>query len=333
MLEGYALQAVAHGADLLSFFRWRTACTGAEMFCHGILDHSNVPNRRFAELESLCRRLEHLPGLGDTTLHSQTAILYSADQEFALKNQTQSEGFAYWTQLRLFHEACTGLGVNVDVVHEDTPLDSYKVVVVPTHFVADPSLASRLEDFTRAGGTVVITNRSGVQDKNGNCILGQELPTIFQSLCGCRVTEYDAIGPVFQSLELTRGGSYQITSWCDLLEVDTARVWARYHGRFYSGTPAITKNTYGKGTAYYVGTVGEKSLYRTLLLEIFREQKISMWDTMPQGLEVTTRSGTGGTYQFFFNNTPHSQHMQIGSEPVAFRPMEMKIKAESGEWV
>ena len=92
MLEGYALQAVAHGADLLSFFRWRTACTGAEMFCHGILDHSNAPNRRLRELEALSRRLEQLPELGNTTLHSPVAVLYAADQEFALKNQTRSCG-------------------------------------------------------------------------------------------------------------------------------------------------------------------------------------------------------------------------------------------------
>ena len=333
MLSGYALQAVAHGADLLSFFRWRTACTGAEMFCHGILDHANVPNRRLRELEELFRRLEQLPGLGDTTLCSPAAILYAAEQEFALKNQTQSEDFAYWTQLRLFHEACVGLGVNVDVIHEDAPLDGYQVVMVPTHFVTNPDLASRLEDFACRGGTVVITNRSGVQDKNGNCILGQELPTVFRDLCGCHVTEYDPIGPVKQTVTLAKGGTYQITSWCDLLELDTAQAWARYQGRFYSGVPAIAKNRFGEGTAYYVGTVGEKALYRTLLIEVFREQALPLLETLPQGVEVTTRSGESGTYQFFFNNTIHGQNFQLKGERVHLRPLEMKIRTEKEVWV
>ena len=87
-----------------------------------------------------------------------------------------------------------------------TPLESYKVVLAPTHFITDPDVVARLEDFVQKGGTVV-TCRSGVKDKNGNCILGQELPTLFRGLCGCHVTEYDAIGPACQKLALERGGS------------------------------------------------------------------------------------------------------------------------------
>ncbi|MGM9538054.1 MAG: beta-galactosidase [Candidatus Onthomonas sp.] len=332
MLEGYALQAVAHGADLLSFFRWRTACTGAEMFCHGLLDHSNADNRRLAELDRLCRRLERLPRLNETTVHSQVAMLYSADQEYALKNQRQSEGFAYWTQLRLLHNACMTLGVNLDVIQEQSSLEGYKVVLVPTHFITDPDLAARLENFTRAGGTAIITNRSGVKDKNGNCILGELLPTCFRRLCGCYVEEYDPIGPVIQRLYAKGGGAYYITGWCDLLVPETAEVWARYADRFYAGTPAITKNRFGQGSAYYVGTVGEKALYRTLMLEAFREQGIPVIDTLPQGVEVTSRTGPGGSYRFLFNNTLHGKHFPMEGEQVVLGPLEVKIQTETGEW-
>ena len=332
MLEGYALQAVAHGADLISFFRWRTSCTGAEMFCHGLLDHGNVPNRRLAELEGLCRRLEKLPGLGDTVVHSQAAMLYSADQEFALKNQEQSRGFAYWKQLRLFHDACMNLGVNLDVVEEHTPLEGYKVVIVPTHFITDLEVVANLEEFARKGGTVVVTCRSGVKNKNGNCILGQELPTLFRNLCGCRITEYDAIGPAVQELVLERGGNYRITSWCDLIEPDTAQVLARYQKRFYSGIPAITKNAFGNGVAYYVGTVGELALYRTLMLTVFQEQGISV-ARLPHAVERTMRTGPGGTYQFFFNNSIHGQNIDVDGQKLHMQPFEMKILTQQGTWV
>ncbi len=332
MLEGYALQAVAHGADLLSFFRWRTSCTGAEMFCHGLLDHSNVPNRRLKELEQLCRRLERLPGLGNTTVHSQVAMLYSADQEFTLKNQEQSKGFAYWTQLRLFHDACMNLGVNLDVIEEHASLDSYKVVLVPSHFITDSEVVTQLEDFARKGGAVVVTCRSGVKDKNGNCIWGQELPTLLRGLCGCHVIEYDAIGAARQELALERGGTYQITSWCDVLELDTAKAWARYQDRYYAGMPAVTKNQFGQGAAYYLGTVGEKALYRTLLLEIFTQQGIPVLDMLPQGVEATIRSGEGGIYRFFFNNSMKGQSIRLDGRRVQLGPLEMKIQTESGTW-
>lgn len=333
MLEGYALQAVAHGADLLSFFRWRTAISGAEMFCHGLLDHNNKPNRRLAELEVLCRRLEDVPELSDTAVRSQVAMLYSAEQEFALKNAYQSEGFAYWTQLRLFHEASMNLGVNLDILPEGHSLEGYRVVLVPTHFITDTSVVSQLEDFAAQGGTVVITNRSGVKDKNGNCILGQSLPGPLRELCGCYVEEYDAIGPAKQRIRSTFGGSFQITGWCDLLKLETAKSWAKYADRYYAGVPAVSWNQYGKGKAYYVGTIGEKAMYRALLQEIYREQGIELMELLPTGVESTVRTGPGGTYRFFFNNTNHGKSFHMGEEKISLLPFEMKIRNQTGKWI
>lgn len=333
MLEGYALQAVAHGADLVSFFRWRTACTGAEMFCYGLLDHDNVPNRRLNELEGLCRRLRNIPDLRETTARAQVAMLYAADQEFALKNQKQSQGFAYWTQLRLFHNACVNLGVNLDIVPEGVDLAPYRVVIVPTHFITNEPIVTQLEEFAQKGGTVVITNRSGVKDQNNNCILGQPLPGAFRRMCGCRVVETDAIGPREQTLHTARGGKYKIHTWCDLLELETARVWARYLDRYYSGAPAVTVNRFGKGSVYYVGTVGEKALYLTLLLEIFDLQGIPSISSLPQGVEITTREGASQWYKFIFNNTNEGKTVCVNDCKIVLQPFEMRILNEKGVWL
>ena len=331
MLEGYAMQAVAHGADLISFFRWRTSKSGAEMFCHGILDHDNHPNRRLRELEGFCDRLRTLPELSETTLPSKVAMLYSAEQEYSFKYETQSEGYAYWTQLRLFHEACMNLGVNVDILPEGADLSGYSVILAPTHYVVDPAVVSQLEEAARRGAAVVLTNRSGVKDKTGNCIVGQQLPTVFAGLCGCHVTEYDAIGYRKQTLTTEDGENYTITSWCDLLEADTAQVWACYRGRYYDGTPAVTRNAWGDGCAWYVGTVGEKALYRRLLAEIFREQGVGIL-TLPVGVESTVRSGAEGTWRFFFNNTMEEKAFELEGETVTLAPLEVKIRTDKGQW-
>lgn len=74
-------------------------------------------------------------------------------------------------------------------------------------------------------------------------------------------------------------------------------------------------------------------MYRTLLIEAFRERGVPLLETLPQGVEVTTRSGEGGTYQFFFNNTVHGQNFQLQGERVHLRPLEMKIRTEKEVWV
>lgn len=333
MLAGYALQAVAHGADLLCFFRWRSCCSGAESMGHGILDHDNRDNRRLRELADLFRRLEKLPELDQTTITSQVAILYGADQEFALKNQRQSKKYDYWTQLQLFQEACTGLGVNVDVIQETEDLEGYRVVLVPSHIVIEPTLAGRLEAFAAQGGTVVLTSRSGVKDKTGCCVFGEPLPTVFRRLAGCIVPEYDPIGNGVQHIAAVRGESYQVSGWCDLLEPETADVWARYTDRFYAGTAAVTRNTFGDGAAYYVGAVGERAMYRTLLTEVFREQGIPYLTTLPRGVEVTTREGPGGWYRFYFNNTASGVHFPAEGELLSLRPFEVAIRTTQEVWV
>lgn len=330
MLEGYALQAVAHGADLLSFFRWRTASTGAEMFCHGLLDHANIPNSRTRALEGLIKRLATIPGLADTQPRSQVAILYGADQEFSFRNQRQSDGFGYWTQMRLFHEACMNLGVSVDVIEQTSELDGYDVVIAPTMFVTDDDVAAGLERFAEAGGTVVLTDRSGVKDMNGNCIVGEALPTRFSEMCGCHVLEYDPIGKRERGLQVVGGGRRAITSWCDLIETDGADVWANYSDGPYAGTPAITRNDRGSGRIYYVGTVGEKSLYRDLMKEIFRNLGLPHLEDLPLGVEACGREGAGGSFLFVFNNTMDPVDFLTGEGRIELAPLEVKIRTNDG---
>ena len=47
----WAMQSVAHGADYISFFRWRTCTFSTEMYWHGILDYDNRDNRKLAEVK------------------------------------------------------------------------------------------------------------------------------------------------------------------------------------------------------------------------------------------------------------------------------------------
>ena len=81
-----------------------------------------------------------------------------------------------------------------------------------------------------------------------------------------------------------------------------------------------------------MGTVGERALYRTLLLTVFREQGIPV-SRLPQGVELTARTGPGGTYQFYFNNTALSHDMEADGQKVHLQPFEMKIRTEQGVWV
>ncbi len=333
MLEGYGMQAVAHGADLLSFFRWRTAATGAEMYCFGLLDHDNKPNRRLAELKALQERLSHLTGLEGTKVTSEVALVFSPDQSYSFANQTQSAGFDYWRQERLFHDVLMGLGVNVDVVSDEADLSAYKLVIVPAYAVTGDAFVEKLKAYVRGGGHAVLTVRSGAKDENGNCTVGEYLPGKFAELCGCHVKESDAIGEARQTVLDANGNTHSVTTWCDLLELDGARSIAEHNERFYAGVSAAARNEYGDGTCTYVGVVGSKSFHRALLVSELHLAGIDLVEGLPMGVESCTRAGEGGEFRFFFNNTMKSHMFFYQGERVAMQPLEAKVLAPGGHWL
>ena len=327
MIKGYALQAFAHGADTVVHFRWRNAVSGAEMYWHGLIDHSNVPGRRFEEFASLCETAETLKAVQETEIKSEVAILYASDNEYAFKIQPQTHGMYYMEQLMLFHAAFKKLGLNVDIIGKHEDLSGYKVVVAPEMYVTDMGVVKRLYEFTEQGGTVILTNRSGVKDANNNCIMAQ-LPTVYRELVGAYVEEYNPIGHDTGVLKLNDGSVYQCRQWCDILCAEGAEVLACYDSDFYKGKAAIARNTYGKGAAYYVGTVGQKALYDRILREALEQAQIPIVEGLPDNVEITTRTSDSVTVRFLFNNTDKEQCVKLEGQELCLAPFEMKVEVQ-----
>ncbi len=357
MIKGYALQAAAHGADAVLHFRWRTAKSGAEMFWHGLIDQSNIPGRRFEEFCSLTGTLKENPVPEETEIHNQAAILYSTESEYAFKIQPQVEGMHYFTQLKAYHDAFTANGVGVDMIDANSDFSGYRIVVAPALFLADEELAGRAEEFVRKGGHFVLTNRSGVKDENNQCVC-RALPGIFADLAGVYVTEYDPVGLKKQRIRIQKDswkqGSILCVSaedkdtafardelccslWCDILGIETADVLAVYGENFYENAPAVTRNHFGQGECYYVGTVLNRRGMISLIGEIVRVAGAEHIMGLPLGVEYTVRESEKERIHFLFNNTNRKKKMELRrvnaygmGEPVKYElePFEMQIERQ-----
>lgn len=324
MIKGYALQAIARGADSVIHFRWRSAVSGAEMFWHGLIDQSNAPSRRFYEFAQLCKDAEALDTDG-TTISSDIALLYSADTETALKIQPQTDGFHYYNQLKSFHDGIVSLGANCDIISEKADFSGYSVIIAPTMFITDESVVKRLYSFAENGGTVVLTNRSGVKDQYNNCIMSP-LPTVFSDLTGCTVEEFDAIGR--DAAHITMNGiEYETVCWCDILKASGASVIAEYTDRFYKGSPAVTVNSYGSGKCYYVGTIGKRDFYKELCKIILSEAGLDIITDLPQNVELSVRDGGDKRITFIFNNNDKAVEFSCMNKKFRLEPFEMKTAA------
>ncbi|MBP3542607.1 MAG: beta-galactosidase, partial [Lachnospiraceae bacterium] len=75
----WTMQSIAHGADFISYFRWRTATMGTELYWHGILDYSGRENRRLREVREVYGKLQNMKGLAGTKYHAEVAVLKDYD--------------------------------------------------------------------------------------------------------------------------------------------------------------------------------------------------------------------------------------------------------------
>ena len=340
MLEGYSLQAIAHGADAVLHFRWRTAVAGAEMFWHGLIDHNNMKGRRFQEFCSLCQTVKEWKEIEGSVVKNRVAILYSSEQEYGFKIQPQVEGMHYFTQIKAYHDAFTCLGIGVDVVDWLSDLSDYDIVIAPTLFITNSRIEANLKEYARQGGTLVLTSRSGVKDEFNQCIMAP-LPTVFSELTGSIVKEYNPLGENTQKIEVShkiwKGKPFSCALWCDILEPNQAEVLARYGEDFYQGEAAITVNNYGNGKVYYVGTVLNRKGMKALAESIVKGLGIEYIQGLPFGVERTVRQKEAERFVFLFNNTEKKQDFVFWkvkdertpvSERAILEPFEMAIVKE-----
>ena len=75
-------QAIAHGADFVSYFRWRTAPVGTEIYWHGLLNYDNEPNRRLRELKKIAAETEKMAGLSGSRYQARIAMVKDYSNEW-----------------------------------------------------------------------------------------------------------------------------------------------------------------------------------------------------------------------------------------------------------
>ena len=163
---------------------------------------------------------------------------------------------------------------------------------------------------------------SGLVDENDRCVFG-EYPGKLREILGIWVEETDALRPEEKNRMLTAKGSglprdsYDCGFLCDLLHLRGAEALAVYGDDFYAGLPCATRNRFGRGTAYYIGTEPEDAFLSDLLTRICRETGLSGLFPSDPGVEVTCREGEEGTVFFVLNHNATEASVDFGAERFA----------------
>ena len=320
-LRKIAFQQVGHGADGMVWFRWRTCTAGREQYWHGLLGHDGKGLRRYREAAQTASDLHKLSDvLEGTTVEAPVAIIYDYDSIWALRIQPGYAGNTYHTAMDLVYGALSRAGVNVDFIQSTEDLGRYKAVFAPDLYVLPDEAAQALSDYVQAGGVLFADSRTGVKDETGLCH-ERTLPGLLSDALGIAIEEYESLDHTWQTgqafaYEVTGkgdlAGTYTATMAAEWVQPQTAEVLAGYTAWHMTAFAAATRNRFGKGTGYFLGTVIEgEGFYDLLIADILRSAGVEATVSPPAGVEVSVRAGQGKRLLFLVNHTEEKQAVGI----------------------
>lgn len=324
-----SLQAVARGGDGVMFFQWRASKAGAEKFHSGLLQHVGAERSRvFAEVAALGAELGKLNPVAGSLVRNRVAIAFDWHAWWAVELESKPGRIDYVATARSFHRWFYERNIGVDFVHPGASLAAYDLVVAPALYLLPAKSAVNLTNFVSRGGTLLATYFSGIVDENEHVVLGG-YPALLREALGLWVEEW-APYPEGRKNGVRFGGRKAgCDHWCDLLHLDGAKALATYTDDFFAGRPAVTRNSHGRGAAYYAGTRLDAAGLDLLLDQVVKEAGVRPVLRTPAGVEATVRESRNGRFLFLLNHTDRVANVAVGD----FRGRDLITGKTTGRFV
>ena len=296
---------ISRGCDSLLYFRWRTCRFGAEEYWCGILDHDNVPRRRYQEIAQIGQEMKTVgEEILGTHVHIDCAVaagdydVTEADNtlSFGLKNNKDVAGDV--------HAVLFKGGLSVGFVHPEDDLRGIKLYLIPHWAVFDSAWVPKLENYVADGGLLVIGGRTATRDTDNN-VVAETIPGCLRKLAGITVEKYGRQNRPDQKPKfINLNGKSQITEqWYEVLNLENAAEFATWSGRHLGGKTAISINAFGKGKVLYVGTYLTTEIMEMLLPELLKLAGLEKtWADSPAGVSVVLRKNADKKIWFLINN-------------------------------
>jgi len=302
-----SIQAVAHGSNTVQYFQWRKSRGSSEKLHGAVIDHyGKEDNRVFNDVKEVGITLESVKEIINSNVKSDVAIVYDWENMWALNDSQgpRNIGLNYNDIVMDYYKVFWKQGINVDFVDMEGSLDKYKLVIAPLLYMTRNNFQEKIREFVNNGGSFVMTYFSSIVNDTDLCYLGG-FPGKLMDVFGIRSEEVDALYD-YEKNEVKfykNNKSYKCTEICDLVHLKEAEALGEYNEDFYKGRPALTKNKFGKGNAYYICSRIEDDFNKEFFGDLLNELNISrnLNIDLQKGITVSKREDNNENY-FFIQN-------------------------------
>ena len=190
MIGLWALEAFAHGAEAVSYFRWRQLPFAQEQMHAGLLRPDRSHAEGFAEASTVAALIRDASWPAPTK--GDVAIVYDYESAWAWKIQPQGESFDYFSLVFDIYRGLRQLGLSIDFLSPAmaaTQLDDYAVCLVPGLFTCDEALATAL---ATTSSRVILGPRTA--SKTGDFAIPDTLaPLLPDAISPARITHVESL--------------------------------------------------------------------------------------------------------------------------------------------
>lgn len=306
-IERATMHAVGNGADATYYFRYKACPFGQEQVHGTLVGYDGKPKRIFSECEVIGSKLKKInPYLDGSKVVSDVAVLYDFPTRWLLEQHSgwNAPPNMYTDDCKKIYNAIRALGRNCDVVGRYSSFTSYKALVVPLITVMDETLVDNICEFVENGGVLVWHPFGGMHDEDCK-VYPRRLHPKLMKILGVDVAEFATKSKSHAFEFKWNENVYKGMLFGDLPELEGAKQLGEYSQDWYRGTPCVTQNSFGKGSAYHIATFAESRFYTDFLEQVFSQNGIGrILDMVIQNeVEVVERTKEDGTKLTFLLNT------------------------------
>lgn len=323
--EREMLLAIGHGADGTMYFQWRKGRGGMEKFHGAVVDHDGS-NRTmiFKRVADYGAKLKTLAEIHGAAIQADCAVISDWESRWALMSTFGFQGAPGQEKendMPLRHySALWGCHVSIAVIEQVCDFSKYKFLIVPSLYMLKKGVAERLIQFTEKGGTLILTNMTGMVDENNQAILGGFPGNGLRKFCGVWNEDVDCPDPGEQTVmlngfQLNERNSFPVTGRCEIIHAEDADVLATYGLDFYKGYPAITRKKAGAGYVFYIAADLDEEVLTAFYKLLLMNLKIKpLLPGLPDCVRVAKRSKDGHDYYFVQNFSNELQHLSLSGK-------------------
>jgi beta-galactosidase len=285
MVRHWTLQAFAHGAACVAYFRWRQVPFAQEQMHAGLLRPDDMPATAWAEVEQVAAEMQLLGDVSAVAPKAPVAIIIDPVSGWVDDIERQGAGYRYDAVIFQYYCALRGAGVDVDFVSAgEAGLDGYRLIVVPTLAVLDDAAFDALK---ASEGLLLFGPRCGAKTEEFSIVEGLP-PGRLREFVPIKVTSVETLRPDCNGTITYKNSVHESGRWRETIEVGAADIIATYE----DGAPAAVRS----GRSVYLATLTDDACVKNMLVDLCAEAGVAI-TLLPPTLRLRRR----GDLTFAFN--------------------------------